>query len=508
MEIALSSLLRRWDVPDGHQKSMLTKIRLRNYMSHSETEIELHPGVNVIIGPNNCGKSAIVSALQTLLGDNDGDYMVRHGQKECVVEIHTDDPHVIVWRRRGGAIRYQVDGKDFARAGRGNFPDGFHECVRLSKVTTSDEKRTFDVHFGEQKSPVFLLESEVDTAKFFSTTSDAERLIKMQELHRKNKQLAMERHKEARRKQAELEAQLSTLAPIDDIRDQIEQSDIEHRRLQEAAAFAEQGTRLYGQWNGAVAECRQLQRVVSECSELREPPVLVETAPIERAIGNLRGAQLAAEEWRGRYGALMSLRPSPVLDDTSALENAIQQLTRTQWQQSRSRESLQELRKLNEPPAQAEVLPLTRLVAAIGQAQREQAQWCAVLERLQIMPEQPTLQDPAGLQRQILGLTQAEELVRRESKRLIVLTQLQEPISETDLSLLAESIVEMHRASGMAEQYRLELERLVLELAEVERCVTAWRVANPTCPTCGQTITNDPLHLGDTGPEGANRDPA
>ena len=76
---------------------MITRITLTNYMSHAHTVIEPAAGLTVILGPNNCGKSAIVSALQTLCGDNTGDFMVRHGEKECAVTVETDDGHTIRW---------------------------------------------------------------------------------------------------------------------------------------------------------------------------------------------------------------------------------------------------------------------------------------------------------------------------------------------------------------------------------------------------------------------------
>src|SRR6266550_1674368 len=108
---------------------MITRITLENYMSHAKTVIEPAPGLTVILGPNNCGKSAIASALQTLCGDHDGDFMVRHG-----VEIH--------------------------RANRGNLPDDLHTLLRLPKVLHPNGEKEFDVHFAHQKSPIFLIDKE------------------------------------------------------------------------------------------------------------------------------------------------------------------------------------------------------------------------------------------------------------------------------------------------------------------------------------------------------------
>ena len=83
---------------------LIRRIELRNYMSHARTVIDLAEGLTVLVGPNNCGKSAIVSALQTLCQNTTGDYMRRHGERECSVRVATDDGHVLEWRadpRRG-----------------------------------------------------------------------------------------------------------------------------------------------------------------------------------------------------------------------------------------------------------------------------------------------------------------------------------------------------------------------------------------------------------------------
>jgi len=70
-------------------------------MSHSSTVIEPAKGLTVLIGPNNCGKSAVVSALDTLCNNPSGDYMLRHGKKEAQVTVETDDNHIITWPAKG-----------------------------------------------------------------------------------------------------------------------------------------------------------------------------------------------------------------------------------------------------------------------------------------------------------------------------------------------------------------------------------------------------------------------
>src|SRR5438876_10660034 len=109
---------------------MLTRIELENFMSHEHTVIEPAAGLTVLLGPNNCGKSAVVSALQTLAQNTSGDFMIRHGEKDARVAVETDDGHVLCWRRKGATVSYLIDGKEIGRLKR-DIPEDLHEHLKL-----------------------------------------------------------------------------------------------------------------------------------------------------------------------------------------------------------------------------------------------------------------------------------------------------------------------------------------------------------------------------------------
>src|SRR5690554_5109154 len=46
---------------------MITSLEIQNFQSHKETLLEFEPGVNVIIGPSDSGKTAILRALYWLV---------------------------------------------------------------------------------------------------------------------------------------------------------------------------------------------------------------------------------------------------------------------------------------------------------------------------------------------------------------------------------------------------------------------------------------------------------
>jgi len=79
---------------------VITRIELKNFMSHTRTVIEPAAGLTVLVGPNNCGKSAVVTALQILCHNDNSTYVLRHGEKACSVKIETGDGHSVEWRRK------------------------------------------------------------------------------------------------------------------------------------------------------------------------------------------------------------------------------------------------------------------------------------------------------------------------------------------------------------------------------------------------------------------------
>lgn len=70
---------------------MIKTVEIRNFQSHKKTELQFHPGVNVIVGSSDSGKSAIIRALRWVLtGVPRGDFFCSHwgGATEVKVELN------------------------------------------------------------------------------------------------------------------------------------------------------------------------------------------------------------------------------------------------------------------------------------------------------------------------------------------------------------------------------------------------------------------------------------
>lgn len=87
---------------------MIKKISIYNFQSHEESHLELHNGVNVIVGTSDSGKSAIIRALRWLVyGKPRGDGFCSWWGGETRVEVVTDS-HTIIRTKEKEKNEYQL----------------------------------------------------------------------------------------------------------------------------------------------------------------------------------------------------------------------------------------------------------------------------------------------------------------------------------------------------------------------------------------------------------------
>lgn len=437
---------------------MIRRIILENYMSHAHTELELADGLTVLVGPNNCGKSAVVSALQTLCGDNAGDFMVRHGQRTCSVIVETDDGHSIVWRRRGAAVSYVIDGREIARSGRGNLPDDLHEHLRLPKVQPAQGGEPFDVHFGGQKEPIFLIDSESRAAAFFSTCSDAEKLLEIQKRHKQKFASKRLEHKNVVSELAELDARLESLLPLDEIGLGLEALEAEHRSLVNHQAQLELLEQFIQKMHQEQSRMAYLRDRATRLAELQSPPELEPTKALEETIRLRESIDLNCHIFRAMRTAMEPLTLPPTLHNIEPLTRLGREMWLLQARIARLRSTAQTLEPLMELPALQDVCPLEDMLLRCGNANRAVAAAKTRHQALADLTHPPGLEDTAPL----LALAQA-----------------------------------MFMGSASQNKLRVLLKSIADQVATVEEEISAWLAANPHCPICGTPTDRDRFLAGE-----------
>ncbi|WP_288972035.1 ATP-dependent nuclease [uncultured Mesorhizobium sp.] len=105
----------------------LATLKIKNFRRLSEIELQFQPGLNVIVGPNNVGKSAVVDALRALLAGTDDPYP----------RFTADDVHVPKGKAASGSISFHY-------IFRGLDPDDEADFMAALKPQADG---SFEVHF-------------------------------------------------------------------------------------------------------------------------------------------------------------------------------------------------------------------------------------------------------------------------------------------------------------------------------------------------------------------------
>jgi DNA repair protein SbcC/Rad50 len=112
---------------------MIKTLHLKNYQSHANTRLEFSD-INVIVGPTDSGKSAIVRALAKVATNKPlGLSFIRNGTKKCSIGVKIDDNTLIRRNLSSTVNTYTVDGIELG-VPRTGVPDEVQDVLRLSDL--------------------------------------------------------------------------------------------------------------------------------------------------------------------------------------------------------------------------------------------------------------------------------------------------------------------------------------------------------------------------------------
>lgn len=145
----------------------LSKVILKNFQSHEYSIIEFKEGLNVIVGPSDTGKSAIIRGIKWVLyNEPSGNYFIREGETECSVVLEFNDGTrvkrfrsrsknmYILYGRRGKKTKYEGFGT--------SVPEEIVEAIRVKKIYLDGEESN-SINLGEQLEGPFLLSEKTST---------------------------------------------------------------------------------------------------------------------------------------------------------------------------------------------------------------------------------------------------------------------------------------------------------------------------------------------------------
>ena len=162
---------------------MIHQVKIDNFQSHKDTTLNLHPGVNVILGPSDNGKSALFRAICWALYNRPrGDEFCSYWADKTQVTVLFKEPgglDVEIIRAKGKQLNsYWLNGQEFKAFGADVPPD----VLALHNMDP-------DLNVQSQISPFFLLQgSSGEVAKYFNKVArleDIDQVTKRLDQHSK-----------------------------------------------------------------------------------------------------------------------------------------------------------------------------------------------------------------------------------------------------------------------------------------------------------------------------------
>jgi DNA repair protein SbcC/Rad50 len=141
---------------------MISELSIKNFQSHVETNLKFHPGVNVIIGPSDSGKTSILRAIDWVVKNTLGDGVRRTETKETSVVLDK-----VTRKKTDSSNQYEMDEIVF-KATKAETPEEVLKELNLGPINF---QRQLD-------SPFLLSSSPGEVARFFNKMANIDKIDK------------------------------------------------------------------------------------------------------------------------------------------------------------------------------------------------------------------------------------------------------------------------------------------------------------------------------------------
>lgn len=222
---------------------MLKVVAIENFQSLENINFILHEGLNVIVGPSDIGKSAVLRAIMSAVRSSSGDKFITNGKASTRVCLEFDDLDLKWSKSRKSGAKYELNNSEIFEKFGSNFPSDIEDALNLSKVNILGDD--VDINFTDQFTlPFLLFDTPLNRARLINELAGLSILSKsMQE--------ARKRHDNFNSNKTRLESEL------DEISDQLTRyADVD--LLQNYSVDLKKYYRVYGSLSGDASRINSL----------------------------------------------------------------------------------------------------------------------------------------------------------------------------------------------------------------------------------------------------------
>jgi hypothetical protein len=473
------------DTPfEPSSSNVINRVIMRRFMSHYDTQFNLHPHLTCIVGENDIGKSVLATAIKSVAYGDSSDSYIMHNEGEAQVLIELSTGMQILWQRVRETTQDFPQKVKFSLYQNGT-PVGPGEynssetpafiSKELNILTTED----IDVHIGNQKDPVFLLSNQVkpqERAKILSLGKESLIIQKMMETI---KQKAKDYNKDINTGEGRftnIEKQIQILSNIQDLVNQAENLKTDHYFLEKQIQSTSELESLLNE----IALYEPVAKATLITPVSISDPIIHDISLIDEIIKNIAYYKHIASQDKLSYQI-----DTVELSDDDSLNQTIKQLHRfTQYN---------ELSQFDTNIHSVELHQVHVLEDAIMLMQK--TVYAEKLDKIDTTFNKPEIVDVQTLDKLIHDMDSDAVL----GQMPVIDTGIQQPVLESgnDIEILIASIEEMNRNMKEFEVKEANVNqwKMIVE-KEMEDYLNQ---VGHICPTCHQHI--DKAHL--TGGEHA-----
>jgi AAA15 family ATPase/GTPase len=165
---------------------MIKSLAIHNFQSHEKSYLKFHPGVNVIVGSSDSGKTAIIRALRWIVWNRpSGDAIRSYWGGDTFAILETEDG--FVWRHKGKIDKYELKAYDknslVFKAFGTSVPEEISKFLNINEINLQQQL----------DAPFLLNETPGDVAKHFNKVARLDKIdISLQNINSAIRELTTE----------------------------------------------------------------------------------------------------------------------------------------------------------------------------------------------------------------------------------------------------------------------------------------------------------------------------
>lgn len=246
----------------------LKEIAISNFQSHGSTVLSLDPGMNVIVGPSDSGKTAIIRAIRWVLyNEPQGDQYVKNGEDHTWVQLTFSNGLIVKRARIKTKNSYDItyEGQSTHYEGFGNtVPPQIQELTHIERVKIHKNTEKALNLSSQLEQPFLLTESPLIKAEALGVLNVANEIDEASTKLRGDRK---EADREITRIEKEREEKKELLARFDYLQEekkQLDRTETILKEIENKKNKIDQWTQYQKDWQNLTSESEKFQKILRQ----------------------------------------------------------------------------------------------------------------------------------------------------------------------------------------------------------------------------------------------------